>query len=403
MPSPSRSAAPDHQPSSAPAMSSEAPPPLTVQLGYGLEAATARQSGAELRNALFELLHALESSGSIKAAAAALGQSYRHVWGSLRHWESVLGQELILWRKGRRATLTDYAQRLIFAERQARVRMTPHLEALRAELGQVLREAADSRLPFLSVAASHDLGMGRLQELATGQGLLHMKLRFTGSEQALRDLNEGVCEVAGFHVPRLSEASAVFKSALGPHLRPGQHKLISSHRRVLGWMTRREPRPAGAAAMPIDGWALLRAPGTRLVNRQPGSGTRLLLDHLLNERGLAPEPIDGYLSRIEHTHVAVAAMVAGGSADIGLGMQAVAQHFGLQFEALVEEDYYLVCLKERLDAEPVRRLRQLLAEAAWSQALEGLPGCAAQRPGEVLSLVQALPWWPFKRPRAGAA
>ena len=118
---------------------------------------------------------------------------------------------------------------------------------------------------------------------------------------------------------------------------------------------------------------------------------------------LAPEPIDGYLNRIEHTHVAVAAMVAGGSADIGLGMQAVAQHFGLQFEPLVEEDYYLVCLKERLDAEPVRRLRQLLAEAAWSQALQGLPGCAAQRPGEVLSLVQALPWWPFKRPRAGAA
>lgn len=140
MPSPSRSAAPALQPSSAPAMSSEAPLPLTVQLGYGLEAATARQSGAELRNALFELLHALESSGSIKAAAAALGQSYRHVWGSLRHWESVLGQELILWRKGRRATLTDYAQRLIFAERQARVRMTPHLEALRAELGQVLRD-----------------------------------------------------------------------------------------------------------------------------------------------------------------------------------------------------------------------------------------------------------------------
>ena len=82
--------------------------------------------------------------------------------------------------------------------------MTPHLQALRAELGQVLREAAGSRLQFLNVAASHDLGMGRLQELATDLGLLHMKLRCAGSEQALRDLNEGVCELAGFHVPRLS-------------------------------------------------------------------------------------------------------------------------------------------------------------------------------------------------------
>ncbi|MFM8667035.1 MAG: substrate-binding domain-containing protein [Betaproteobacteria bacterium] len=399
--------------------SSASTPPLSIQLHYALGADSSRQTGAELSNALFDLLHALESAGSIKAAAAALGQSYRHVWGSLRQWESVLGQELILWHKGRRATLTDYSQRLIYAERQARVRMTPHLEALRAELGQVWREAANSQLHFLNVAASHDLGMGRLQELATGQGLLHMKLRFTGSEQALRDLNEGVCEVAGFHVPRLSQASEVFKAALGPHLRPGEHKLISSHRRVLGWMTRREATPpkgagtaaaaaagaetaVGASAGGAGGWARLRLPGTRLVNRQPGSGTRLLLDHLLQEQGIAAERLDGYLSRIEHTHVAVAAMVAGGTADIGLGMQAVAADFGLNFEPLVEEDYYLVCLKERLDTEPVLRLRHLLAQPSWSQALQGLPGCAAERPGEILSLVQALPWWPFKRQRVRA-
>ncbi len=369
---------------------------MNIQLRYDLDAQALRQSGADLRNSLFDLLHALEASGSIKAAAAALGQSYRHVWGSIRHWEEALGQELILWHKGRRATLTDYSRRLIWAERQARVRMTPHLEALRAELGQVLREAADSRLQFLNVAASHDLGVGRLQELATDRGQLHMKLRFTGSEQALRDLNEGVCELAGFHVPRLSHASAVFKSALGPHLRPGEHKLISSHRRVQGWMTRREPAQA-------DGWTRLRTPGTRLVNRQPGSGTRLLLDHLLQEQGIAPEELDGYHSRVEHTHVAVAAMIAGGTADIGLGMQAVAQDFGLQFEPLVEEDYYLVCLKERLDSEPVLRLRQLLARPDWAAELEGLPGCAAERPGEVLSLVQALPWWAFKRQRAAVA
>lgn len=310
---------------------------MNIQLRYDLDAQALRQSGADLRNSLFDLLHALEASGSIKAAAAALGQSYRHVWGSIRHWEEALGQELILWHKGRRATLTDYSRRLIWAERQARVRMTPHLEALRAELGQVLREAADSRLQFLNVAASHDLGVGRLQELATDRGQLHMKLRFTGSEQALRDLNEGVCELAGFHVPRLSHASAVFKSALGPHLRPGEHKLISSHRRVQGWMTRRETAQAAASAAQAKGWARLRTPGTRLVNRQPGSGTRLLLDHLLQEQGIAPEELDGYHSRVEHTHVAVAAMIAGGTADIGLGMQAVAQDFGLQFEPLVEE------------------------------------------------------------------
>ncbi len=377
---------------------SPAPPVAPhIQLAYSLETGAARQSGADVHNALFELLHALETSGSIKGAAQAMGQSYRHVWGSIRQWETALGQALIIWHKGRRSVLTDYSRRLIWAERQARVRMTPHLEALRAELGQVLREAADTRLQFLNVAASHDLAMGRLQELAGDQGLFHMKLRFTGSEQALRDLNEGVCELAGFHVPRLSRNSDVFKAALGPHLRPGEHKLISSHRRVQGWMTRREPLQGMPS--PLDGWARLRQPHTRLVNRQPGSGTRLLLDHLCMEQGLNADAIAGYHSCIEHTHVAVAAMIAGGTADIGLGVEAVAHDFGLAFEPLVEEDYFLVCLKEQLERGPVQRLRHLLAQPSWALELQALPGCAAERPGDVLSLVQALPWWEFKRAR----
>lgn len=374
-------------------------PVLHIQLRYELDSGPQRQSAAALNNELFDLLHALETSGSIKGAASLLQQSYRHVWGSIRQWQDTLGQELIVWQRGRRASLTAYSQRLIWAERQARVRMTPHLEALRAELGQVLREAADSRLQFLSVAASHDTAMARLQELAGERGMLHMKTRFTGSEQALRDLNEGVCELAGFHVPRLDRTSQVFKAALAPHLRPGEHKLISAHSRVQGWMTRREPAGASRAG---DGWLRLQTPGTRLVNRQPGSGTRLLLDHLLQERGLHGDSILGYHNCIEHTHVAVAALIAGGSADIGLGVESVAQDFGLQFEPLVEEDYYLVCLKDQLDREPVLRMRELLAQPSWASELARLPGCRAQQPGQVLSLVQALPWWQFgaQRPKA---
>ena len=65
-------------------------PPLNIQLRYDLGADGARLSGADLRNSLFELLHALQSSGSIKAAAAALGQSYRHVWGGIRQWAAML-------------------------------------------------------------------------------------------------------------------------------------------------------------------------------------------------------------------------------------------------------------------------------------------------------------------------
>lgn len=371
--------------------------PLSIHLRYDLAIGLEQQVGADLSNALFDLLHSLETHGSIKAAAQSKGQSYRHVWGALKHWEELLGQELIVWQRGRRAALTPYSLRLVWAERQARVRMTPHLEALRAELAQVVREAHDSQLHFLSVAASHDLGLVRLQALSSEQGLLHMKTRFTGSEQALRDLNDGVCELAGFHVPRLTKASEVFKAALSRHLQPGEHKLISAHRRMQGWMTRYQP-PGGPGSQ-MDGWSMLQAPGTRLVNRQPGSGTRLLLDHLLTERGVEGEAIDGYHSRVEHTHVAVATMIAGGMADIGLGVEAVARDFGLHFEPLVEEDYYLVCLKDQLERDPVLRLRHLLAQASWADELQRLPGYVADQPGAVLSLVQALPWWHFDDPR----
>ena len=65
----------------------------------------------------------------------------------------------------------------------------------------------------------------------------------------------------------------------------------------------------------------------------------------------------------------------------------------------VGEDYYLVCLKPTLDTPAVGGLRATLASPAWAQALQGLPGYGVQRPGEVLSLTHARPWWHYRRPK----
>jgi molybdate transport repressor ModE-like protein len=379
--------------------------PRGIHLRYTFE--SRGQSGAEIENPLFELLQALQVQGSISQAASALGQSYRHVWGSLKHWESVLGNPLVLWAKGRHARLTPFAERLVWAERQARARMTPHVEALRSELNRVFALADDPGLQLLEVFASHDLGLPRLQLLAEKQHALHIHLRFAGSEEALRSLHDGRCSVAGFHVPRLPTGSRLFARALRPLLKPGTHKLIGSHWRRQGLMLR--PAAAGAGGRgPLQGLvsaellpALARGQG-RFVNRQPGSGTRLLLDHLLHEAGLASEGIDGYATRVEQTHVAVAAAVAAGAADAGLGIEAAAREFGLEFHPLADEDYFLVCLKHALDTPAVASLRAALASPAWALALQALPGYGVQRPGEVLSLTRALPWWNFKRRNASA-
>ena len=357
-----------------------------IHLQYRFESES--QRGAQVENPLFDLLAAVREQGSIRAAAAALGQSYRHVWGALKHWEGVLGEPLVHWVKGQPAQLTTFAQRLLWAETQARVRMTPHIEALRAELDHALAQALDGSQKVLEVFASHDLALPQLRALAA-QRSLHLGLRFAGSLDALHALARGRCTVAGFHVPAQGLDSNVFRRALKPLLAPGRHKLIACLRRTQGLMQR-----PGAA--PLSGLMDVAERGLRFVNRPPGSGTRLLMDHLLAAQGLTHEQIDGYDTRHEDSHVAVAAAVASGAADVAPGIEAAARRFGLMFSPLVQEDYHLVCLKGALETPAVQALRETLASAAWAAALEHLPGYAAvPNSGEVLSLTAALPWWRY--------
>ena len=366
-----------------------------VHLQYSFEARG--QRGAEIENPLFDLLAAIEAHGSIRHAANALGASYRHVWGRVRHWEQVLGQPLVHWAQGQPARPTPFALRLLRAERQARVRLTPHIEALRAELEHVRAQALDERQQVLEVYASHDLALPRLRDLAAAHGL-HLALRFAGSVDALRALAAGRCTVAGFHVPALPGGSPVFAAALKPLLAPGRHKLVACLRRTQGLMLRPglQPRPATLADV--------AAGGLRFVNRQSGSGTRLLMEHLRQQAGLAPESIAGWRERCEDTHVAVATAVAHGEADVGPGVEAAARDAGLDFVPLAEEDYYLVCLKQALDSAPVIALRELLAGPGWAAAVQSLPGYALPpQPGAVLSLTRALPWWRLRARRAKPA
>lgn len=354
-----------------------------------------RQRGDALANPLVDLLRMLRDAGSISAAARALGSSYRHTWGALKQWEDTLGAPLVVWIKGQNARLTPLAERLLWAETRARSRLAPHIEALRSELERVLALAFDAEHEVITLYASHDLALPLLRDRADAQAL-HIDLRFAGSADALRALALGRCDVAGFHVPVLAEQNKApsFARALKALLEPGRHKLIASHRRTQGLMA------AHGNPHEVLGLADLARPKLRFVNRQPGSGTRLLTEHLLHEAGIDADSIAGFHGPCEDTHVAVAAAVASGVADVGVGIEAAAAQFNLHFVALAEEDYYLVCLKEWLDGAAVQRLRALLASAAWREALDGLAGCAPHaQAGIVLALTKALPWWHYRKPR----
>lgn len=366
---------------------------------FGLHLAYAfgpgEQRGADLGNPLFELLAAVIEGGSIRHAAQALGTSYRYVWGALRKWELALGEPLISWSQGRKARPTQFAQRLLWAERRARTRMQPHIEALRSDLARVLADARDDRQQLLTMRASHDLALPVLQQHVAARANLHLDIGFQGSVDALRALNERQCLVAGFHVPVLRGAAPVFARALKPLLKPKQHRLIACSQRMQGLMVRKE-HAARVRTFPD----VVRL-GLRFVNRQPGSGTRMLVEHLLHEHAIAPASLYGPTEHVEHTHVAVALCVASGVVDAGIGVEAAALQFGLRFVPVVEENYFLACLDSSLAHPAVRSLREVLAGARWRQILAELPGyrCAPEA-GSLLVIEDALPWW--RRPRTPA-
>src|ERR1700761_685303 len=154
--------------------SAKAEPSLGLHLRYAFE--PGEQRGATLGNPLFDLLAAVLELGSIRHAAQSLGCSYRHLWGSLRKWEQALGEPLLIWSQGQRARPTQFAERLLWAERRARTRMQPHIEALRSGLERVLAGARDPRRQVPWGQASHDRALSVLQQHVAVAADLHMDI-----------------------------------------------------------------------------------------------------------------------------------------------------------------------------------------------------------------------------------
>ena len=355
-----------------------------VELTYALQAAN--RAPRELHHPLIELLGAIHAQGSISAASRHVGRSYRHVWGELKRWERELGHELLVWSKGQRAALTPFGAKLLWAERQAQARLAPQLATLRGELERAFAVAFDENAAVLEIAASHDEALPLLREWTAQRCNLHLDIDFTGSVDALAALNDGRCQLAGFHAlvdaPPRSQTARTYR----PLLKPGRHRLIGFATRSQGLIV------AAGNPLRLAGVADLARRGVRFVNRARGTGTRVVLDELLAETHTSATAIDGY-DRIEPSHRAVAQAVASGSADAALGIEAVARDRGLAFVPLADERYFIATLAEHLELAPVTALRAALASAEWQATLGALPGYVASRSGEVVSPAAMLPWW----------
>ena len=375
-----------------------------LQLHYTL---SKDNSTAGVRNALIDLLQAVSSQGSISGAARALGLSYRHVWGELKRWEVELDHPLVVWEKGQAAHLTPFGNKLMWAERQAQARFAPQIEALRAELERTFSAAFDDDTHVVTIYASHDEALSQLREFAfqnasKKQKRLHLDIRFMGSVDAIRALNEGRCVLAGFHT--LENLLAVngktstetldtdlSKQTYKPLLKPGLHKIIGFARRTQGLML------APGNPMGIHSLADIQKSKARFANRALGTGTRVVLDALMQQAQLLQKDIAGFDARIEPSHTAVAQAVQSGQADVGLGIEAAAVQSGLTFVPLIAERYHLVCLKSALDQEGIVALMDVLNTKQWQDKINHIAGYSAVQSGQILSMRKVLPWWTYRK------
>ena len=315
--------------------------------------------------ALLGLLAAVSELGSISKAATERGISYRHAWGLLTQFSAQFGAELVVKVRGRGTVLSPLAEKLIWADRRIAARLTPMLDSLASELQQELASVLALDVQVLRVSASHGFAVAALVAQLGEQGVT-VDIKYRSSTEAVAALARGECELAGFHLP-VGEFEGAAAAKYRPWLDPARHSLIHLAYRTQGiFVARGNPHK-------VTGLADLARPGLRFVNRQQGSGTRVLLELLLANAGIDHATMSGG-AVAEFTHAAVAAYVASGMADVSFGVETAARRFDLDFIPVIREQYFLACEKKMLGAPLLAAAQDAMASDTFKSVLAALPG-----------------------------
>ena len=348
------------------------------------------ESGRTVDHQVFALLDAIHDTGKLTQAAQRVGLSYRHAWNNLSKWAQFFGSPLVTMDKGKGARLSPLGEKLLWAQARARARLSPQLENVASELNLEIERASAPPHPTLRLHASHGYAVAELPELIRSDGRIGLDLQYLPATDALASLARGACDLAGFHVPE----GGLGRRALelyGQWFDLRQHRLVYLVRRQQGLFL----KPGNPKR--ITSLQDLQRRGVRFINRQRGSGTRLLLDTLLDQAGVDVRAIEGYASE-EFTHAAVAAYVASGMADVGMGVEPPAREFKLEFLPVAAERYFLMGREQSLSLPAVQVLLELLRGPRFGGRVARLPGYSSDRAGEVTTISQAFPWLSVKPP-----
>ncbi|MGV3742946.1 MAG: substrate-binding domain-containing protein [Burkholderiaceae bacterium] len=310
------------------------------------------------------LLRLIEKGGNLHAASNALGISYRMAWDTLTEMETLFGAPVIDGTPGRGSELTALGKRLVHIDKLVHARIGPLLEAMETEIEAEIQSAVSATNASLRICASHDFAVEALYKRLYRENV-QIDLSYRGSLESLIALSRGSCDIAGFHVPIGALERPVWRQ-FEPYL--------SSDHAVINLATRRQAIMV-AKGNPKNIWSVqdLMREGVQFVNRQQGAGTRMILDLLLAQEGKDGRAIHGY-ENIEMTHAAVGAYILCGKADAGLGVEAAARQFDLDFVPLLSERYFLACEKSLLQQPGFAPLMSALRAKDFQMEVNRLAG-----------------------------
>lgn len=245
-------------------------------------------------------------------------------------------------------------------------------EKLEVELYRELEEIKNTAV----VIGSHDLILDVMADMMPNHFPgMYLSSTHVGSMGGLMALKRGEAHIAPIHM--LNEETGVYNVSYIEKMFHEPVALIKGVGRVQGIMVKK--------GNPLHISSVEDLKKVRFVNRQRGAGTRMLLDFCLKERGIMPEEIRGY-DREAATHMAVAALVAGESADAGLGIRSAALAMKLDFIEVGQEEYDFAVPEKYLELPYIRAFVQILKSEEFHKKLQELGGYTWEKAGEIVTV-----------------
>lgn len=228
----------------------------------------------------------------------------------------------------------------------------------------------------LVAIGSHDPLLDEVADLLhIADPTLYMSSSHVGSMGGIMAVRRGETHIAGTHL--LDESDGSYNTAfINKYFPKGGVRLVECVGRSQGLMLQK------GNPLNIQGIADIAKPGVRYVNRQKGSGTRILIDYLCKKEGIDTDSIYGY-DREEFTHTSVAAQIVSDTADAGMGIYSAAQLYDLDFLPICMEQYDLLIPDSAWDTPMVQRLLEVLQSREFHDRLMALGGYELDKPGTV--------------------